>query len=568
MKSYGKVDELDQASLEARRKTRKRFTIVGLSTLVLTAVIVGAVVGTSQGRSKSKDGSEAQPLSTSVKAICKSTLYPDSCFSSLSPLTNSSTRIDPVKLFMLSMEVALNELYHVSEKVSSLKGVAADKMTSAAVADCQELLGLAMDNLNDSLSTNIDLAPPEDVLDDLKTWLSAAMTDQQTCIDGFIDSASTDLKEEVTDLLKNSTEFTSNSLAIITGISNAISSIKLRRLMSHDSSSSLYPAWLSSGDRKLLQSSDLRAKADIVVAQDGSGKYKTIRDALSKVPKKNKKRFVIYVKKGTYYENVLVDKDMWNVMMIGDGMAATVISGRLNVVDGTPTFQSATFAVKGKGFIAHDMGFRNTAGPQKHQAVALISTADQSVFYRCRMDAFQDTLYTHSNRQFYRDCNIYGTVDFIFGNAAVVLQNCNILPKKPMPGQQDTITAQGKIDPNQNTGIVIQNCTVWASEDLTNVRVYLGRPWKPYSTTVFMQSVLGGLIDPTGWMPWTGNSAPDTIFYAEFGNYGPGAKTDKRVKWKGSRMISRQQAEKFTVWPFIGGKKWISNTGVPFRSGF
>ncbi|PHT97767.1 putative pectinesterase/pectinesterase inhibitor 46 [Capsicum chinense] len=120
--------------------------------------------------------------------------------------------------------------------------------------------------------------------------------------------------------------------------------------------------------------------------------------------------------------------------------------------------------------IARDMEFCNTAGAAKHQAVALMSTADLSVFYRCKFDAYQDTLYQHSNRQFYRLCNIYGTVDFIFGNSAVVFQNCNILPKNPMPSQQNTITAQGKIDPNQNTGIAIQNCTVWPSANLTGVK--------------------------------------------------------------------------------------------------
>lgn len=86
-------------------------------------------------------------------------------------------------------------------------------------------------------------------------------------------------------------------------------------------------------------------------------------------------------------------------------------------------------AVFGRNFMAREMGFRNTAGPEKHQAVALMTSADQAVFYRCHVDAFQDTLYAHAQRQFYRECNIYGTVDFIFGNSAVVIQTSNILPK-------------------------------------------------------------------------------------------------------------------------------------------
>jgi len=222
--------------------------------------------------------------------------------------------------------------------------------------------------------------------------------------------------------------------------------------------------------------------------------------------------------------------------------------------------------VFGRNFIARDIGFKNTAGPQKHQAVALMTSADQAVFYKCSMDAYQDTLYAHSNRQFYRECNIYGTVDFIFGNSAVVLQNCNILPRQPMPGQQNTITAQGKTDPNMNTGISIQNCNVSPFGNLSSVKTYLGRPWKNYSTTVFMQSNLGNFISPNGWLPWVGDSAPDTIFYAEFQNVGGGASMKNRVKWKGLKSITSKQANKFTVKAFLNGDRWIHASGATFKS--
>ncbi|KAM0059673.1 putative pectinesterase [Helianthus debilis subsp. tardiflorus] len=131
------------------------------------------------------------------------------------------------------------------------------------------------------------------------------------------------------------------------------------------------------------------------------------------VPDKSKKRFVINVKKGVCYENVRIERPKWDVMMIGDGMDRTVVSGSLNVVDGTPTFQSASFGnCVRQRFIARDMGFRNIVGASKHQAIALMSTADQSVFYRCQIDAFQDPLYAHANRQFYKECNIYGRLHF------------------------------------------------------------------------------------------------------------------------------------------------------------
>ncbi|XP_052186925.1 probable pectinesterase/pectinesterase inhibitor 46 [Diospyros lotus] len=563
VKVYDKINETDQLRLEARRKTRKRVVLISLSSIVLIAVVVGAVVGTTVRKSKGGDSASggAQPISTAVKAVCDSTLYPDSCLRCLLPLAKSN-QIQPGDVFKLSLQVAMDELSRSAALFfSKFQGGGADKMSVAALETCREALDLALDHMNISLSSSGDLT---EAFDDLQTWLSAAGTFQQTCIDGFDDASTVEnLKTSVLKYLQNSTEYTSNSLAIINQFSNIVSppNLRRRRLMVLAE----MPEWVSRKDRRLIESGSGRMKVDVVVAKDGSGKYQSIKAALAAVPEKSKKRLVIYVKKGVYYENVRVEKKQWNVMMIGDGKDKTIVSGGLNFVDGTPTFQTATFAVFGKGFIAEDMAFVNTAGPAKHQAVALISTADESVFYRCRFDAFQDTLYAHSNRQFYRECDISGTVDFIFGNSAVVFQNCNILAKAPMRGQMNTITAQGKMDPNQNTGISIQNCTISPSGDLNAVQTFLGRPWKNYSTTVIMQSIIGSFVDPTGWLPWTGNSAPDTIFYAEFENRGPGSWTKKRVSWKGLRNITRKQASKFTVKPFISGDKWLPATGVEYK---
>ena len=229
-------------------------------------------------------------------------------------------------------------------------------------------------------------------------------------------------------------------------------------------------------------------------------------------------------------------------------------------------------AVTGDGFIARDITFRNTAGPQNHQAVALRVGSDLSVFYQCSIEGYQDTLYVHSQRQFFKQCNIYGTVDFIFGNAAVVLQNCNIYARKPMTSQKNTVTAQGRTDPNQNTGIVIHNSQVLASSDLKpvtkNFPTYLGRPWKQYSRTVVMQTFLDGLINPAGWLEWDGNFALNTLYYAEYKNSGPGSSTSGRVKWRGYKVITNAaEASKFSVANFIGGQTWLPGTGVPFTAG-
>ncbi|XP_022140040.1 putative pectinesterase/pectinesterase inhibitor 24 [Momordica charantia] len=564
LRPYGKVDETDQLRLDASRRTRKRIAVIVLSSVVLVAVVVAVVFGTRNG---SKDdgngnGNGNSALSSSIKAVCDVTLYPETCNYAFGPLSNSS-RLDPGQICKLSVQLALGELSRAADYVFKHAITnSTDNRTKLALESCHELLDLALDHLNISLSsTEITLLK---AVDDLKTWLTSAATYQQTCIEG-LEEVDPTLRNSIANYLKNSTELTSNGLAIVSFFSKITDSLNLRRLMSYENHQSSAD-WARPILRKLAQR-DLRKQADIVVAKDGSGKYKTISAALKAVPDKSKKSTVIYVKKGTYKENVEVGKNKWNVVMIGDGMNATTVTAKLNFIDGTPTFSSATFAAKGKGFIAIDMGFQNIAGPSKHQAVALMSTSDQSIFYRCKMDAYQDTLYAHSNRQFYRECTVEGTVDFIFGNSAVVLQNCTILPKLPLLGQKNTITAQGRFDPNQNTGISIQDSSITPYENLKATETYLGRPWKNYSTTVFMQNYLGSLIQPTGWLPWVGTSAPDTIFYAEFQNYGPGSSTAKRVKWKGVRNIDNKTAKKFTVSSFIDGKDWISKAQVPFKSG-
>ncbi|KAL8099731.1 hypothetical protein AgCh_032115 [Apium graveolens] len=574
LKSYSKVDESGEGWFEdgRRRAMRRRICAISLSCIILVIVIVSAVVGTHVSKSSKSDGndksSNQSQSAASIKAACGLTLYPDSCYRSLAPLLNSSPgeTVQPEVLYKASLQVAIGEISKAAKYFADnggLKSVLAGNQTDivAALENCRELLDLATDHLNSSFLS--DKLTSSDAIEDILTWLSAAGTYQDTCIDGFANST---FRLNVLQYLKDSNEFTSNSLAIIKQVSDAAKSLNLRKLLTVTDDMGM-PHWLSFKDRKLLQSKSSPITYDAVVAKDGTGKYKTIGAALKAVPEKSKKRFTIYVKKGVYYENVRVEKGKWNVMMIGEGMDKTVVSGRLNVVDGTPTFSTATFAAFGQGFIARDMGFRNTAGAIKHQAVALMSNSDRSIFHRCRFDAFQDTLYAHANRQFYRECDIYGTVDFIFGNSAVILQNCNIAPRTPMTGQQNTITAQGKIDPNQNTGISIQDCKIYPLGNLGSVRTFLGRPWKDYSTTIVMNTMIESLIHPKGWLPWTGTSAPSTIFYAEYQNFGPGSSTKDRVKWKGLRSITRTQASKFTVDSFIYGSQWIKDAGVAYKPG-
>ncbi|KAG6513076.1 pectinesterase-like [Zingiber officinale] len=335
----------------------------------------------------------------------------------------------------------------------------------------------------------------------------------------------------------------------------------------------LFPEWVAAADRKLLADSDVNP--DLVVAQDGSGDYRSIVEAVAAVPKErggSTERYVIHVKAGVYKEYVEIPSSMENLMMTGDGIDATVVTGNRSVKDGYRTFQTPTFGVSGNGFIARDMTFQNTAGPEKEQAVALLSQSNQSVFYRCSFKGYQDTLYVHSQTQFYRNCDVYGTIDFIFGNATVVFQNCNLCVRRPMSGQKNTVTAQGRNSSDQTTGISIHNSVVAAASDLAPVqglfKTYLGRPWGNYSRTVVMKTELGDLIDPAGWLEWDDRPAPNTLYYGEFMNTGAGADTSRRVTWPGYHVINNSsEAEKFTVGSFLSGDSWIPATNIPFTSG-
>lgn len=207
-------------------------------------------------------------------------------------------------------------------------------------------------------------------------------------------------------------------------------------------------------------------------------------------------------------------------------------------------------AVDGQKFIAVNMTFENTAGPEEGQAVALRSSSDFSIFYHCGIKGYQDSKYPFRNRQFYRECRISGTVDFIFGDAKAVFQKCDIVPRQALPKQSNTITAQGQKSIDTSSGFSFQLCNIYGDSDLISSNnptpTYLGRPWKNYSTTVFIESTMSNIIMPEGWLRWN----PDfesTLFYGEYRNSGLGAKTDKRVKWPGAHMLDSSQAQEYTV---------------------
>ncbi|VAI50523.1 unnamed protein product [Triticum turgidum subsp. durum] len=496
-----------------------------------------------------------------------------------------------------TLQEALGAIKDVASIVSSFPIVGGvlggdDLRLSSAINDCLDLLDLSSDELSWSMSA----ASPStagagaagrvgtgDAQADLRAWLSGALGNQDTCKDGLDDTDSV-LGSLVSTGLQAVTSLLGGGLGQVAAGEEAASSARTSGHRGRGvGQGAHHPHWLGGRERRLLQ---MRVgpggmPVDAVVAQDGSGNHTTVQAALDAAPsERDDGRYVIYVKRGVYRETVEVKKKKWNVMLVGDGMGATVISGRLNYVDGYSTFRTATVAVVGKGFIARDMTFENTAGPAKHQAVALRCDSDLSVFYRCAFEGHQDTLYAHSLRQFYRDCNIAGTVDFVFGNAAAVFQNCHLLARAPLPGQKNSVTAQGRFNASMNSGFAFQFCNVSAHDDLLRAQVnqtdkavatqtFLGRPWKAYSRVVFMQSYIGTVVRPEGWLAWDDNqSTLGTLYYGEYMNTGPGAGIGGRVRWPGYHVtMSPAEASNFTVGQFIEGNMWLPTTGVRFTSG-
>ncbi|KAL5698597.1 pectinesterase [Ranunculus cassubicifolius] len=463
----------------------------------------------------------------------------------------------PSATFLTTVSSAIDLVKLATSVVDKFANQFGDNRLSNAINDCVDLLDFtaeelswtqsAMENPNGKDNSTGDRAV------DLKAWLSAAVGNQETCMEGF-EGTNSFVKNIIGGTVQQLTSTVANVLSMVREVPSLPASSK-------------FPGWMKAGDRRLLQTPTAGVSANVVVAADGSGSFTTVMEAVLAAPDYSTSRHVIYVKKGVYKENVDIKKKKWNIMLIGDGMGATVISGNRNFMDGWTTFRSATFAISGRGFIARDISFENTAGPEKHQAVAFRSDSDLSAFYRCGFDGYQDTLYAHSLRQFYRECRITGTIDFMFGNGAAVFQNCQIVSRKGLPNQKNTITAHGRKDPNQSTGFSIQFCNISAASDLGSIPTYLGRPWKQYSRTVFMQSYMSSAVSPQGWLEWQGDFALSTLYYGEYMNYGPGAGLGSRVKWPGYHQMDSTVASTFTVAKFIDGNMWLPPTGVKYIAG-
>ncbi|KAK8490294.1 hypothetical protein V6N13_098031 [Hibiscus sabdariffa] len=563
------------------RPQRKKNLFLALfaSILLVTAIVTIATTISKKKSSSDESSNNAAAAHSIIKSSCSATLYPELCFSTISSAPDAKTKIkNPKDVIELSLNLTISAVqsnYFSIKKLIGTRRKSLTKREMTALYDCLELEDETLDELFKAEQDLVDYPDFRKSIsqhaDDLKSLISAAMTNQETCLDGFShDPADKKVRQAILDGQMHVFHMCSNALAMIKNLTDTDMASQGhpssgRRLKEQDEAE--WPEWLSAGDRRLLQATTVTP--NVTVAADGSGDFLTVSEAVAAAPERSRTRYIIKIKAGVYRENVDVPRRKSNLMFVGDGRVNTIITASRNVVDGSTTFNSSTVAAVGDGFLARDITFQNTAGPSKHQAVALRVGSDLSAFYRCDILAYQDTLYVHSLRQFYSGCLIAGTVDFIFGNAAAVFQDCDIHARRPDPNQRNMVTAQGRDDPNQNTGLVIQKCRIGATHDLeavkANFSTYLGRPWKQYSRTVIMQSVISDVIHPAGWFPWNGDFALNTLTYREYQNTGPGANTTSRVTWTGYSLITNvSEAQSYTARNFIAGANWLNATGFPF----
>ena len=301
----------------------------------------------------------------------------------------------------------------------------------------------------------------------------------------------------------------------------------------------------------------------LVVSRDGTGEFRTIDEAIEVCRAFMDYTKVIYVKKGVYKEKLIIPSWLTNITICGEDRDNTIITwddhanikmpvGGLDseaAVKGKPmgTFRTYTLKVQGSYITLKDITIENNAA-KLGQAVALHTEGDHILVQNCRLLGNQDTVYTGvgGTRVAFYDCYIEGTTDFIFGPSIAWFQNCEIHSKA-----NSYITA-ASTPAGQKYGYVFYKCRLTADKDVD--KVYLGRPWRQFAATIFMDCELGKHIRPEGWHNWNNAKNEETARYAEYGNKGEGASTKNRVKW--SKQLSKKEAAKVTLLDAFGEDCW------------
>ena len=283
----------------------------------------------------------------------------------------------------------------------------------------------------------------------------------------------------------------------------------------------------------------------LFVARDGTAEFRNIDDAIEVCRAFMEYHKVIFVKKGLYKEKLIIPSWLTNIEICGEDAENTIITydDHANVfIPGTNrkmgTFRTYTVRVDGNDISFKNITIENNAA-RLGQAVALNTQGDRLVFVNCRILGNQDTVYTGgvNTRVFFKDCHIEGTTDFIFGPSTAWFENCTIYSRV-----NSYITA-ASTPQGVPYGYVFNRCKIVAAEGVD--KVYLGRPWRPYAHTLFMNCELGKHIRPEGWYNWNNPTNENTARYQEYNNSGEGAAPKKRVAW--SRQLTKKEAAQVTI---------------------
>lgn len=285
-----------------------------------------------------------------------------------------------------------------------------------------------------------------------------------------------------------------------------------------------------------------KSKYNFVVAHDGSGDYKTVQEAFDAVPKLKQDRTVIFVKNGIYKEVVTLEADKNNVTLIGEDVEKVIItydnySSKINPVTnkGYGTSNSSTCFIIGTGFYAKNITFENASGPVG-QALAINIQGDKAIFKNCKFLGFQDTMYGADGRQYFKDCYIEGSTDFIFGSSTAFFDNCTLHTKG---GSAITAASTKEF---VNFGYVFSNCKITGTgKNITT----LGRPWRPYAAVAFINTQMSDAIKPAGWNNWGKTENEATARYSEYNSSGVGTYPNERVKWM--KNLTSNQAKLYTI---------------------
>ncbi|XP_022867865.1 probable pectinesterase/pectinesterase inhibitor 51 [Olea europaea var. sylvestris] len=532
-------------------------SMASLLSLILSLLLFFYLSSSVSGRQEThKPAVKLSPPNTSdniIREACKASRYPPTCEASLVQSNHVPPDATILQVIQSAMWVSAQNLEKAKSMVREILDASIGNQNRLnAAKTCLEVLHYSeyrMALTNDAL--------PRGKIKDARAWMSAVLVFQYDCWSALKYVNGTSQIGKTMAFLNSLIRLSSNALGMMVNYDNFGEKTRSWGPPKTERDG-FWEGRSGSSGSEFVGGVPKGLKPDVTVCNGGRCHYKAIQDAVNAVPKNAGvgNRFVIWIKAGVYEEMVRVPLEKKNVVFLGDGMGKTVITGSMNAGQpGMSTYNSATVGVAGDGFMASGLTIQNTAGPGAHQAVAFRLDSDLSVIENCEFLGNQDTLYAHSLRQYYKSCRIQGNVDFIFGNSAAFFQDCFILvaPRqiKPEKGENNAVTAHGRIDPAQFTGFVFQNCIINGTEAYMALyyrkpsvhKNFLGRPWKEYSRTVFMHCTLEDLIKPEGWMPWRGDFALKTLYYGEFKNYGPGANASQRVAWRNLKLECEEEKE-------------------------